>query len=261
MKTSVVIVGTGNVAWHICNRLRHEDCSVQIFGRHPDQVRDFIRDTSDFSYISDREHLQRDADYYLLCVKDDDIIQVANELPFKLKRHQVLVHTSGSMTSEVLAPYADHYGVLWPIMSLKKHFEVQQATHVPYVITGSDAEAEYKLTRLATKISESLSYADDAQRQKMHLMAVVTNNFTNHLFALAYKYCKENHINFNNFIPIINETVSRMQDMDPKDMQTGPASRGDQSTINRHLEMLESDEALAQLYAYFSRSIQKMYIP
>ncbi len=257
MNNRVVIIGAGNVSWHIARRLKQADYIVQVYGRNPEDGADF----TDISFVSDIHQLDRKADCYILGIKDAAVVEVAASLPFKLRRQQLLLHTSGTLSSEVLKPYAQFYGVLWPIMSLKKNHEVTYPERIPYVVTASSQEAEYMLTKLAAHLTHTLSYADDLQRQKMHLMAVVTNNFTNHLFTLAHRYCIDNQIDFNRFNPIIVETVNRIQGEDPAALQTGPAVRGDHDTINRHLAMLNSDDALSKLYRDFSESILKMYKP
>lgn len=47
--------------------------------------------------------------------------------------------------------------------------------------------------------------------------------------------------------------------MDPKDAQTGPAKRGDQVIINRHLEVLKDDSRLLQIYQILTNSIERLY--
>ncbi len=42
--------------------------------------------------------------------------------------------------------------------------------------------------------------------------------------------------------------VNNLRDLAPADAITGPASRGDQGTIDRHLEALKNDPVLQRLY-------------
>jgi len=42
------------------------------------------------------------------------------------------------------------------------------------------------------------------------------------------------------------------------DLLTGPAVRGDQNTIDRHLALLESDEQMKELYRMFTRLIKNI---
>ena len=259
MKDSVVIIGSGNLAWHLTQRLLLTDYDVQIYGRNPVNEQDFTYPDSGVSFISDHLLINKRASIYILCVKDDEIQNALENITFKLRSTQILLHTSGSTSSTVLSSYTEHYGVLWPIMSLSKNHSVQNPDNIPFIITASDQTTEDKLTRLTQKLTDDFRYADDHERQMMHLAAVISNNFTNHLFALTYDYCKANQINFNIFSPIILETINRLRYQNPGSLQTGPAIRKDMVTIERHLSMLESYEALHHMYQQFTNSIINRY--
>ena len=58
--------------------------------------------------------------------------------------------------------------------------------------------------------------------------------------------------------PLMQETVAKALAQNPKDIQTGPAKRGDKNTISQHLEML-NDSKLKELYLWFTQSIEKYY--
>ena len=255
MMKRVVLIGSGNVAWHIARRLKLSDCTVQVYGRNLYDAVGF----AGYLYISDVNQLDKDADYYILCVKDVAVQSVAASLPFRLHQDQMLIHTSGTLPMDILQPFAQQYGVLWPLMSLRKNHEVMHPDSTPYIVTAPGKEASENLAVIADLLTDTWSCADDNQRQKMHLMAVVTSNFTNHLLALAYQYCTGNQIDFNHFNPIIAETVNRIKGIDPATLQTGPAVRADHRTMELHLSLLLPDENLSKLYRDFSESIIKMY--
>ena len=48
-------------------------------------------------------------------------------------------------------------------------------------------------------------------------------------------------------------------EMEPIDSQTGPAVRGDGSTIKKHLNLLSFSSELSQLYTFLTKSIQKLH--
>jgi hypothetical protein len=45
--------------------------------------------------------------------------------------------------------------------------------------------------------------------------------------------------------------------MAPSDAQTGPAVRNDESTIAKHLQLLEAHPQLKEMYQLFTKSIQQ----
>ena len=86
---------------------------------------------------------------------------------------------------------------------------------------------------------------------------MITNNFSNYIFSLTEKYCIDEGVDFKLMIPLLAETVSRMQDHSPSDLQTGPAVRNDASTIEKHRGLLENYPDLLEVYEFFTERIRK----
>ncbi|WP_319503717.1 DUF2520 domain-containing protein, partial [uncultured Draconibacterium sp.] len=55
--------------------------------------------------------------------------------------------------------------------------------------------------------------------------------------------------------PLITETAQKVQELHPKDAQTGPAIRFDENIINAHLSELKEMPGLQELYNSISKSI------
>jgi hypothetical protein len=72
---------------------------------------------------------------------------------------------------------------------------------------------------------------------------------------LSQELLKGQNLDFDLLRPLINETANKVQLNDPITMQTGPAIRGDQSTINIHLDLLAGKPELKELYQKLSQSI------
>ena len=114
------------------------------------------------------------------------------------------------------------------------------------------------MQRLAESISfEKPSLAVSEERLKLHVAAVIVNNFTNHLYALAEKYCQKEGLNFHQLLPLIEETTKRLKTTSPIDAMTGPALRHDQDTIQKHLELLAKHPQLQKIYRLLTESIQE----
>src|SRR4029079_14687211 len=124
-------------------------------------------------------------------------------------------------------------------------------------IDASDDSARKKLEQLAQSISkEKVILAGDKERLKLHVAAVIVSNFTNHLYKLAEDYCKKEGLDFNQLIPLIEETAQRLKAISPSDTQTGPAVRHDDPTIQQHLSILEKYPHLKKIYEMMTESIQ-----
>ena len=99
--------------------------------------------------------------------------------------------------------------------------------------------------------------ANDDDRLKLHVAAVIVSNFTNHLYVLAAEYCIKEGLDFKQLLPLIEETSLRIKTSSPKEAQTGPALRHDKETIQKHLELLKGYPQLKNIYLLMTESIQQ----
>ena len=249
---NIVLIGTGNTATVLGRKLKKGGHNiVQVFGRDSTAA-------SDLAYELDTEStnywnvVNRNADLYILAVSDIAIEEVFQELHLTDK---MVVHTAASVSLDVLKGKTEHYGVLYPLQSLKK--EVDHLPDIPILIDASDKRTLHLLDVLAHTVSDRVYVAGDEMRLKMHLAAVMVNNFTNHLYALVEKYCRDEGLDFYLLLPLIKETASRLEDITPSRTQTGPAVRNDTATIEKHLVLLEKFPQLKRLYEQFTDSIMQ----
>jgi predicted short-subunit dehydrogenase-like oxidoreductase (DUF2520 family) len=262
MMPTISIIGAGNVAWHLVNRLAKAGFDIkEVCGRKREDAALFKSLREGLLYISDLKSMSNNADIYILCVSDDAIGEVLKSIPFKFSDKQILIHTSGSVPSTILSEYATHFGVLWPVMSLTKNVEPQYVDTIPYVITSSNDYVTNHLEILAGHMSNQCTIMPDEKRIQLHLAAVMANNFSNHLYTLTEAYCQKKELNFDLLKDIIRETAYKIQKTSPSLLQTGPAKRKDKLTIEKQLRMLEDQPELYKIYCLFTDSIIQKYNP
>jgi predicted short-subunit dehydrogenase-like oxidoreductase (DUF2520 family) len=249
---NIVMIGSGNTAAILGRKFKragHE--IVQIISRNASAASQLAYEwnTESANYLS---LLNKNADVYIVAVSDNAVKEIAAELKLPGK---VVAHTAASVPADVLQPVSAHYGVFYPLQSLRK--EMDRLPDIPVYFDGHDAVAKKTLEQLALSISYYPPVeASDEQRLKLHVAAVVVNNFVNHLFSLAEEYCKREGIAFTQLLPLIEETISRIKEVSPKQAQTGPAVRHDEETIRKHLSLLEGHPELKKIYLMLTSSIQ-----
>lgn len=249
---NIVIIGTGNTATVLGRKLRRAGHRiVQIFGRDSKAASELAYElgTESTNYWN---VVNRSADLYILAVSDIAVEEVFQELQLADK---TVVHTAASVPLDVLKGKTEHYGVLYPLQSLKK--EVPHLPDIPILIDAGDKETLDLLDVLAHTISSHVYKASDETRAKLHLAAVMVNNFTNHLYALVENYCIEEGLDFYLLLPLIKETALRLDEISPAKTQTGPAVRNDTATIDKHLALLQQHPQLKKLYELFTESIRQ----
>ena len=249
----IVIIGSGNVAAVLGRKFiaaGHD--IIQVVGRNSTTASELAYEwntvsTNYQSPISDK------ADIYLIAVADNAIDDVIEHLKLP---GRVVAHTAASVPKEILKKVTDHYGVFYPLQSLRKEMKV--VTDIPIFFDGSDDKTKKMLEKLAHSISEEkVVEAGDDVRLKLHVAAVVVSNFVNHLYTLAEDYCKKEGLDFKQLVPLIEETASRLKGTSPKQAQTGPAIRHDADTIHKHLELLLNHPQLKNIYVLLTESIQQ----
>jgi predicted short-subunit dehydrogenase-like oxidoreductase (DUF2520 family) len=191
-------------------------------------------------------------DVYLIAVPDDAIADVLRDLELPGK---VVAHTAASVPMDILKPVTAHYGVFYPLQSLRK--EMSYLPDIPIYFEGVDDKSKKTLSRLAHSISgDQAVQANGDERIRLHVAAVVVSNFTNHLYALAEEYCRREGLDFRKLLPLIEETARRVQQVSPRETQTGPAARQDEDTIQKHLRILETHPKLKKIYVAITESIR-----
>jgi predicted short-subunit dehydrogenase-like oxidoreductase (DUF2520 family) len=181
---------------------------------------------------------------------------VAAQLCPYLPTSALVAHTSGATPLAVLQPYFAHSAVFYPLQTFSKNREVD-FSKVPICLETAQKEDYPKLEQLARRLSDQVFALDFEKRQTLHLAAVFVNNFVNHLYTIGAGLLAENDLPFALLRPLIEETAAKIQDHAPATMQTGPAVRGDQVTLERHLTLLSNHPDLQQLYQFFSTAIQQ----
>ncbi len=248
---NIVIIGTGNASAVLGRKFKDAGHHImQVFGRDATAASELAYElgTESTNYWS---VIKKDADLYLIAVSDDAIAEVAGHLRVPGK---IVVHTAASVSKDVLKKTSHHYGVFYPLQSLRK--ERKGNPVIPVFVDAGDAKTKKILEDLAHSISgERVSQANDDTRIKLHLAAVVASNFTNYLYAMVEDYCKKENLDFKLLIPLIEETAQRVKKISPSQSQTGPAARHDAETIRKHLNLLKDHPQLKKLYEFMTEAI------
>lgn len=250
---NIVIIGSGNVAAVLGRKFKNAGHDIiQVVSRNSKAASELAYewDTVSTNYKSP---ISMDGDIYIIAVSDDAIDDITENLKLPGK---VVAHTAASVPKEILKHITDHYGVFYPLQSLRK--EMINLPEIPIFFDGIDDFTKKKLTALAHSIAnEKVAEAGDDDRLKLHVAAVIVSNFTNHLYSLAEDYCKKEGLDFKQLLPLIEETALRIRAISPKEAQTGPAIRHDKETIQKHLELLKAHPQLKNIYLLMTESIQQ----
>lgn len=251
----IVCLGSGNVATHLVVAFKNAGMDIlQVWSPDISHARELaIRVGAEST--DELEHVDRSADFYLIAVKDDAIWQVAEGLKGVAG---LVVHTSGATSLEVLQGLGN-YGVFYPLQTFSKYKPVDLSS-TPFCLEANSASSYALLESLTKAIGAPAYGVNSAQRKTLHIAAVFASNFSNHLYHLASTILEGDKLPFELLRPLILQTALKVQDDLPRAVQTGPALRDDQVTINNHLELLKATPELQALYETLSNSIKKTHL-
>jgi predicted short-subunit dehydrogenase-like oxidoreductase (DUF2520 family) len=248
---NVVIVGAGNVATvlgRLIKKAGHE--VLQVISRKAAGA-EILASELGCAFADNSGVIDKSAELYLIAVTDSAMTQLDETYHLGNK---LVVHTAGSVSKEVLKNVTYNYGVLYPLQSLRKeNMHLQQ--DIPLLVDANTDDAMKVLEDFARTISGSVHLANDQQRLKLHVAAVLVSNFTNHLYALAADYCDKEGADFKLLLPLIEETALRLRYHLPGEMRTGPATRKDIQTLQKHLGLLAQYPAIHNIYLKMTDSI------
>jgi predicted short-subunit dehydrogenase-like oxidoreductase (DUF2520 family) len=250
----ITLIGSGNVATHLAAALKNAGHNiVQVYSRN-------MQNAALLAYhvkaeaIDDLHAINTDTELFIIATKDDAIGPLAEQLA---PHQKLMVHTSGATDLYSLLAFSDNVGVFYPLQTFSKTKEVD-FRNVPLCIEAKDEAAAKTLEQLAQTISKKVYPIDSEKRKALHLAAVFACNFPNYLYTIAQQIIAKQELDFELLRPLIQETAAKVQSADPATVQTGPAIRNDEITMDMHRQLLEGEPELQQLYFLLSQGIIKL---
>ena len=244
---NIILIGSGNVATHLGTALKKRGFNiVQVWSKRITNAR-MLASILNCDYTNSLNQLKK-ADLYILAIKDDAISKILSNL-----QNIAVVHTAGSVSLEIFNNNFVNHGVFYPLQAFSKNLDLD-FSEIPICIEASNSEFENKLINLGKQLSGNIIKMNSEQRKQLHISAVFACNFSNHMYTISDEILSKSNIKFKLLLPLINQTVKKLEDNKPSDAQTGPAKRDDKKVINAHLENME-DEITKEIYQLISNAI------
>jgi predicted short-subunit dehydrogenase-like oxidoreductase (DUF2520 family) len=167
--------------------------------------------------------LRDEAELVLLCVPDSAIASVAQSLPVG----QWIAHTSGATPLAALDPHARRFGI-HPLQTFTKRRGPEQIDGAYAAITAETTEARELGNELAELLGFEPFALDDDARPLYHTAAAIASNYLVTLNRIASDLFREVGAPPEGLVPLMRRTIDNDFEL------TGPISRGDWETIERH---------------------------
>jgi len=198
------------------------------------------------------------ADLFLITVPDDQISAVARELSkINADRKVTALHTSGALSSDVLAPLREkgwHTGSIHPLMSVSGSSDGEASLRGAFWSVEGDRSA-VRLGKAIVKDLGGKSFSIRSEDKPLyHAAAVMSSGNVVALFDVALEMLGKCGLDRKTarsiLVPLIASTVRSLETKDPAQALTGTFSRGDVETVKRHLAALKDNKLVEALDLY-----------
>lgn len=251
MQHKICFIGAGNLATHLSYELQKQGHRiVQVYSRTNGSAK-ALANLVKAKYTTSPKEITNEASLYFVALKDSVVPQVLNQIDFKNKP---VIHCSGSLPLSILETYSANIGVLYPLQTFSKSRKIN-FRKIPVFIEANTEELSNVLLDIGHSISGQVTILNSEKRKSLHISAVFACNFVNHMYSLAGNFLESKDIPFEVLKPLIEETANKIQELRPKEAQTGPAVRFDENIINNHLAQLNDFPMQKELYNSISKSI------
>jgi predicted short-subunit dehydrogenase-like oxidoreductase (DUF2520 family) len=198
MFDSITVIGTGRAGWAVAARLRERGVAVG-----------------------------EDGDLRLLCIPDRSIAEVARSI----EPGPWIGHVSGGTPLAALDPHTTRFSV-HPLQTLTTARGPEQLDGAWGAVTADDAEGHARAHWLAETLGLRPFTLADGNRAGYHAGASIASNFLVTLYRAAATLVAEAGAPPEALVPLMTRTIENGFEL------TGPISRGDWETVERHREAL-----------------------
>ena len=171
----VAVIGAGGVATSLVPALAAGGARVtQVFSRTLNNARRVAATVAGCEAIDTLALLTREADVYVIAVKDDAIARVLDEaiaVAGNDGRQPLWLHTSGSTSIDVFGGRVDRCGVLYPMQSFSRSLRVEMS-EVYFFTEGNNEPTQARVDAFARLMSPHVTPCDSRRIQCSKVLLV-----------------------------------------------------------------------------------------
>ena len=200
------------------------------------------------------------ANLLIIATPDDQIASVTKtlaSLDIDTRKKPIALHTSGALSSEVLAPLARSgwsTGSIHPLVSVSDPVQGASSFSGAFWCVEGDRKAMSAAKTIVKNLKGRTFTVAPSAKPLYHAAAVMTSGSVIALFDVAIDMLHECGLSRREanrvLLPLLQSATHNLIDRDPSRSLTGTFSRGDIATVERHLAAL-SGKKLAEADALY----------
>jgi predicted short-subunit dehydrogenase-like oxidoreductase (DUF2520 family) len=264
-KTTLSIIGPGKVGTTIAtlaNRTQQYD--VMLGARDPVKAQGLTKLMGGDIAVVDVHTAASHGDIVLLTVTDDAISPVCTALSQAkgFKAGAVVAHCSGALSSDELVSAREHchthIASMHPLQTFPNLESALDRLAGSYCYYEGDADARATINQLITRIEMLPIEIQKESKSLYHASAVVACNYFSALMDASLELGEAAGIDrktlWQSLEPLVSNTLENIKNNGPEKALTGPIARGDNKTIDQHLNAINSLPSIEQ-----AKRLNKVY--
>jgi predicted short-subunit dehydrogenase-like oxidoreductase (DUF2520 family) len=259
-KPTISIIGAGRLGTALAIALTSKAYPiVAVAARRPSHARKAITlsglTSQTLALGADQLEQLPPSDLVLITTPDDAIAEIAKtfaKLGRSARHRGTFLHTSGALSSAVLAPLAKrgyHTGSLHPLVSVSDPRAGADALSGAFYCVEGDSVAVRSAKAIVRELNGNAFTIKPETKALYHAAAVMASPHLVALFDLAIQMLVSCGLKAKEaqkvLTPLVQSTVNNLKQTSPEKALTGTFARGDVATVRRHLKAL-SPKQLAE---------------
>ena len=244
------IIGAGRVGCSIGKYLRTKD--IELAGYY-DVDSAAAKEAAEFTRTESFDSLKQLADQsqiIFITTPDSFIIPVWEQLKGLSLRNQIICHCSGALSSDSFSG-AKEAGVsccsVHPMLPFSNKFSsYQQLEHAFFTVEGHP-HAVQVITDLLTSYGNEVCRIDAAAKPEYHAAASILSNQVIAVLDTGYRLLEDCGFSRKKAVAataaLVRQNIENVLSQGCVHALTGPIERGDVSTVEKHLQVLNPEDA------------------
>ncbi|MBA3354133.1 MAG: DUF2520 domain-containing protein [Blastocatellia bacterium] len=255
---SVSIVGIGRAGGALAVALSGAGYKIDhLIHRDPvtaEQIRTLIPEATLFASSGSLPSIA--SDLIIIATPDPDIRTAAEQLSDHLQRNTVVLHTSGSLSSDILSTLAEKgcaTGSMHPLVSISDAVSGARTFAAAYFCIEGDKVAAMAATSIVEALGGRAFSIETRFKPLYHAAAVMSSGHFVALIDAAVEMLARCGIESKAakaiLLPLIRSTLNNLEAKDPAQALTGSFARADADAIGRHLSSFDDEmQSIREIY-------------
>ncbi|WP_425449354.1 Rossmann-like and DUF2520 domain-containing protein [Dethiothermospora halolimnae] len=249
-------IGAGKVGTTFGIYLKNNGFNIYGYNSRTKESGETSAKLTDSQYYSIYD-LSHGSDIIFITTGDDEIENVIDRLADNnlLKEGQIIAHMSGASSSDILKRAKKKGCFVYSIHPLQSFADIKKGVEdlkdTVFSIEG-DKEKIDLIEDILNRCGNKYFEITKEQKSIYHATACVVSNYLVTLMDYGLSLFKSIGIDkddgFKALYPLIDGTIKNIYGLGTEKALTGPISRGDIKTIERHINSLKDDKEKLKLY-------------